>query len=146
MSAEKNIAAFRRIAEEAFSQGKLNVLDEVCAPGLDEHQAGIEPPSVEGLKAAIVSLRGGFPDLQLTVEDVLATGDRVWARLRCRGTHRGTFMGIPPTGRTFETTAIDICRFEGGENVEHWGVPDRLGRMEQLGLVPPPPMAPRAGQ
>ncbi len=142
MSPEQNIAAFRRIVDEAFSQGRLGVLDEVCAPGMKENQSGIEPANVEGLKRTIQSLRAAFPDLTLSLEDVVASGDRVWARLRCRGTHHGPLMGIPPTGKRFETTAIDICRFERGKLVEHWGVPDRLGMLEQLGLVPhpaPPP-------
>ncbi len=136
MSAEKNIAAFRRIVEEAFSQGKLSVVDEVCAPGMREHQGGVEPANADGLKAAIRMLRNAFPDLSLKIEDVVAEGDQVWARLRCSGTHRGALVGIPPTGRTFETTAIDICRFESDRLVEHWGVPDRLGMLEQLGLAP----------
>ncbi|HEY7588732.1 MAG TPA: ester cyclase [Thermoplasmata archaeon] len=138
MSVEKNIAAFRRIVEEAFSQGKLNVLDEVCAPGMREHQSGIHPPNVDGIKGAITTLRTAFPDLRLTIEDVVASGEQVWVRLRCRGTHGGPLMEIPPTGKAFETTAIEVGRFQNGRLVEHWGVPDRLGMLEQLGIAQMP--------
>ncbi len=74
----------------------------------------------------------------MTIEDITAEGDKVWARLTARGTHRGPFMGLPPTGRPIEIDVIDICRFEGGQLVEHWGVPDRFGMLEQLGLLPGP--------
>ncbi len=106
---------------------------------MKEHQNGINPPNVDGLRATITALRTAFPDLRLTVEEVVSAGEQVWARLRCRGTHRRPLMGLPPTGKAFETTAIDICRFEKGRIVEHWGVPDRLGMLEQLGIVPAPP-------
>ena len=138
MSEEQNKQVFRRLIEEGFSQGKLEVLDDVFAPNFIEHQDGFVPPNVEGVKGAIVSLRTAAPDLKLTIEEIIASGEKTWARITGRGTHRGPFMGRPATGRPFAITVIDICRFENGKIVEHWGVADRLAMMAQLGLLPRP--------
>ena len=138
MSEEQNKQVFRRLIEEGFSQGKLEVLDDVFAPNFIEHQDGFVPPNVEGVKGAIVSLRTAAPDLKLTIEEIIANGEKTWARITGRGTHRGPFMGRPATGRPFAITVIDICRFENGKIVEHWGVADRLSMMAQLDLLPRP--------
>jgi len=138
VSEEQNKQVFRQLIEEGFSQGKLEVLDDVFAPNFIEHQDGFVPPNVEGVKGAIVSLRTAAPDLKLTIEEIIASGEKTWARITGRGTHRGPFMGRPATGRPFAITVIDICRFENGKIVEHWGVADRLSMMAQLGLLPRP--------
>jgi len=138
VSEEQNKQVFRRLIEEGFSQGKLEVLNDVFAPNFVEHQDGFVPPNVEGVKGAIVSLRTAAPDLKLTIEEIIASGEKTWARITGRGTHRGPFMGRPATGRPFAITVIDICRFENGKIVEHWGVADRLSMMAQLGLLPRP--------
>jgi len=136
---KENEDVFRRLIEQGFSKGNLAALDELFAPNFVEHQDGIMPPNIEGLKGAIVSLRTPFPDLKVTVEEIIASGDKTWARLTGRGTHLGPFMGRPPTGKSFAITIIDICRFENGKIVEHWGVADRASLMGQLGLLPRPP-------
>ena len=100
------------------------------------------PPNVEGVKGAIAGLRTPFPDLKLTIEEILASGEKTWARITARGSHQAPFMGRPPTGKSFVITVIDICRFENGKIVEHWGVADRLSLMGQLGLLPRPPQEP----
>ncbi len=135
--AERNRELFRRVVEEGFSQGNLAVIDELIAPRHDEHQAGMGP-GPEGVKSAIAYLHSVFPDFTLTIEDMTTDGDKVWARLKARGTHRGPHMGHPPTGRRIEVDVFDICRFEDGQMVEHWGVPDRFTLIEQLGLLPVP--------
>jgi predicted ester cyclase len=134
MSEENHKQVFRQLIEEGFNKGNLDALDELCAPGFIEHQDGITPPTVDGLKGAIVSLRTPFPDLNLTIEEITASGDKTWARITGRGTHRGPFMGRPPTDKSFAITVIDICRFENNKIVEHWGVADRLSMIAQLGL------------
>jgi predicted ester cyclase len=135
----ENENVFRRLIEEGFSKGNLAVLDELFAPDFVEHQDGFTPPNIEGVKAAIVSLRTPFPALRLTVEEIIASGDRTWARLTARGRHLAPFMGRPPTGKSFAITVIDICRFENGRIAEHWGVADRFSLMGQLGLLPQTP-------
>ena len=93
----------------------------------------------------ITELRAGADDFHLSIEDVSVTGDTVWARLRGTGTDTGGQLGRPPTGKPFAITVIDIARFEDGRMVEHWGVPDRLGLLLQLGLFSGrQPAAPRA--
>lgn len=140
-TAERNKDAFRRLIEDGFSHGNLAVVDAVIAPDGQEHQPGIEP-GPEGVKGLIRFLRGVYPDLILSIEDMTADGDKVWARMRARGTHRGPLMGQPPTGRRVEIDIIDVCRFAGGQVVEHWGVADRFSQLEQLGLLPRPQPAP----
>ncbi len=139
LMSQENENVFRRLIEEGFSSGNLAALDELFAPNFVEHQDGFVPPNVEGVKAGIVGLRTPFPDLRLTIEEIIASGDKTWARLTARGRHLAPFMGRPPTGKSFAITVIDICRFEDGKIAEHWGVADRLSLMGQLGLLPQPP-------
>jgi steroid delta-isomerase-like uncharacterized protein len=138
MSAEQNKQVFRRVIEEGFNSGNLVALGELFSTTYQEHQFGL-PPTLEGFKEDIHGLRAAFPDLKLTIEEIIAEGDKVWARMTARGTHRGQFMGLPPTGKSFAITVVDICRFENGKIVEHWGVPDRFHLMAQLGALPRPP-------
>jgi predicted ester cyclase len=138
MSEEQNKKVFERVIEEAYSKGNVAVLDEAFAPNFVEHQAGIAPPTAEGVKRSIGFIRGAFPDMKLTIEEMIASGDRVWARLTGRGTHQGPFLGIPPTGKSIVITVMDECRFENGQIVEHWGVADQLAVMAQLGALPRP--------
>jgi predicted ester cyclase len=132
---DNHAEAFRIVVEEAFGKGNIAVLDEVFASDAREHQFGM-PPTVEGLKGSIMSLRAAFADLTLTVEAVVTDGDMVWGRATARGTQLGPFMGMPPSGKKFSIQVFDMCRFENGRIVEHWGVPDRFALMAQLGALP----------
>lgn len=80
-----------------------------------------------------------MPDLKLTIDEMITSGDKVWVRMTSRGRQQGPFMGFAPTGKSFTITAMDVCRFEGGKIVEHWGVPDRFALLHQLGLLSGPP-------
>ncbi len=82
--------------------------------------------------------RAGFPDLHITIEDIIAEGDKVATRATARGTHKGEFMNIPPTGKQVTVTSIAIQQIAGGKVVEVWVNIDHLGMMQQLGAVPPP--------
>jgi predicted ester cyclase len=137
MATNENLAVFRRLIELGFNEGKLHELDAIVAAEFVEHQfLGESGP--QGIKALIGQLRTAFPDLKMTIEDTATSGDKVWARLRCQGTHKGPLMGVPPTGRRIDTTALEVCRFAKGRVVEHWGVPDRFAAMTQLGILPGP--------
>jgi predicted ester cyclase len=138
MTTTNSLDVFRGVIEEGFNRGNLDALDALFAPDFQEHQSGMIPPNLEGVKGAITYLRSVFPDLKLTIEDSVAQGDMVWARITARGTQRGPLMGRPPTGRTFAITVIDIARIVDGKMMEHWGVADRFHQMEQLGLLPQP--------
>ena len=134
---QANLEAVRRLIVEGFSGGDTAIVDEVCADDYIEHQDGIEPNNRDGLKGAISFLHALSPDLEVTVEDAVVSGDKVWVRLKGRGTHGGQILG-GPTGRSFEITVMDVCRFRDGKIVEHWGVADRLSQMQQLGIIPRP--------
>ena len=140
MPAEENVKNFRRLIEEGFSRGDLAVVDELVAPLCVEHQRGLKP-GAEGVKDTIRTLRSWFSDFQLSIEDLNADGDKVWSRNLGRGTNTGSVLGRPPTGKPVQVDVIDIARFEDGKIVEHWGVPDQLGMMLQLGLLPKPQAA-----
>jgi predicted ester cyclase len=132
-----NEAVYRRLIEEGFNQGNLAVVDELVSQGSHEHQRGSRD-GVEGTKDTIKYLRSAFPDFKITIDEVVVSGDKVWARQRGGGTNLGSFAGHPPTGIKAFTDVIDLVRIENGKIVEHWGVPDQLGMMLQLGLIPQP--------
>lgn len=134
---ERNVSVVRRLIEEGFSKGNLSVVDETISSDLEEHQR-FDPPlprGPAGTKALIMGLRSMFPDFTLTIEDTTVEGDIVWARSRARGTNSGSIMGKPPTGKKMEIDVIDVSKIKDGKIVEHWGVPDQLGMLEQLGIV-----------
>lgn len=133
-------ATMTRVYEEVFNQGNFDAIDEVIADDFVEHES--LPPGIPNGKEAPVAMakmiRAGFPDFHVTVEDMLQDGDKVVARVRFAGTHRGEFMGIPPTSNAFDIPVIDIIEFRDGKAIAHWGVMDMAGMMEQLGLAGPP--------
>ncbi len=141
MSSVENQAAFREVIEEAFNKGNYAALRANFRPDFVEHQFGLQA-SIETLEGDIESLRTAFPDLHLTIEDLVTDGDKLWARMTAHGTNQGGFMG-PPNGKSFEIAVFDLCRFEAGKVVEHWGSPDRFALLAQLGLLPKP--APAVG-
>ena len=116
-----------------FNSGDLAILEELIAAGYTNHNA---PPGatqgVEGRKQAVAMFRRAFPDLQSTVEDLIAEGDRVVARVNMRGTNTGEFMGRPPTGRPVNVTGIDIFRVVDGQVTDRWGVLDMMAMTQQL--------------
>ncbi len=138
MSGEANAAALRRLIEEGFGRGDLHVVDDVVDPECVEHQPGLEPPGSEGVKNAIRYLHRAFPDFHVMVQHAVADGDLAWIHFTAQGTHLGPLGRVPPTGKSFTIDVIDICRFEGGRIVEHWGVPDRFSQAQQLELMPAP--------
>jgi steroid delta-isomerase-like uncharacterized protein len=140
-SAEENKAVVLRQEEEIFTRGNLDAAEEIYAPGYVGHDPS-NPEDVrgpEGAKQAAADYRRAFPDLRVTVEDLIAEGDKVVARLRFRGTHLGELEGIAPTGRRVDSTGIVVSRMEGGKIAEDWANFDDLGLMRQLGAIPPPP-------
>ncbi|HEX2174245.1 MAG TPA: ester cyclase [Dehalococcoidia bacterium] len=129
----------RRLYEVGFAQGRLDVIDELIAPDAVDH-AGLPglPPGREGVKHFISMVRAAFSDIRFTVEDLIAEGDKVVARYRMTGTHKGEFLGIAATGRSVTVSGIDIIRFAGDKMVEHWGQDDQLGLLQQLGAIRAP--------
>ena len=139
MSAEANAATAKRVVDEGFCQGRLEVFDEVCSPDIVSHDPA-EPEDVRGIdahKERVRAYRTAMSDLEVVVEDVVASGDRVATRWRARGTNDGELMGMPPTGKHVEITGLSIDRFDpNGKIVETWDQWDNAGFMVQLGLAP----------
>jgi steroid delta-isomerase-like uncharacterized protein len=138
MSTEQNKALVRRLMEEVINQGNTSLVDELFAPDFVEHEElppGI-PSGIEAVKTLFTMFHSAFPDFQVTVDDLIAEGDKVVVRSTWSGTHKGEFMGIPPSGRSVSFGVYDIIRMAGGKVVEHWGQMDNMGLMQQLGVVP----------
>jgi predicted ester cyclase len=138
-STEANKASVRRFYDEVFNKKNRAAISEFIAPNHVDHAAppGL-PGGIEGVKQTLTMYLTAFPDLHFTVEDLIAEGDKVVARLTTHGTQQGTFMGVAPTGKQVTVTAIDINRIVGGKSVEHWLQMDMLGLLQQLGVVPMP--------
>ena len=122
---EENKAIVRRVYE-IIATGDLDRAEEIVDPDApdNERPPGAEHPQsklIETFRHFAAEVRAAFPDMRITVEDVIAEGDRVSARVTMRGTHQGEFQGIAPTGKRVQVKAIDIFRIADGKIVEHWG-------------------------
>ncbi len=117
---------------EVFNKGNADIADQLISPDFNG-PAGNGP---EGFKALILPLRQAFPDLHFKIQDTVAEGSRVVVRWIWRGTHRGSFAGIAPTGRQVFNEGIAIYRFEDGKITEAWSQMDRLGVLQQIGALP----------
>jgi steroid delta-isomerase-like uncharacterized protein len=142
MSVEENKASVRRLYEEVFNKKKLAAIDDYFAPSVIDHSLppGV-PGGIEGVRQTIAMFLTAFPDLNLTLEDSIAEGDKVVARWTLRGTHQGASLGMPPTGKQCTIPGISILRLVGGKAVETWVILDQLGMLQQLGLAPAPAQA-----
>jgi len=137
MSVDQNKALIRRLYDEALNKGNLEVVDEIIAPNYIRH--GLAPgasPGPESTKQVFTMMRTAFPDLCITVEPVVGEGDMVAAQLTHRGTHKGEFMSIAPTGKQVTVTTVGIYRFAGNKLEEAWIQMDELGMLQQLGAIP----------
>jgi steroid delta-isomerase-like uncharacterized protein len=138
MSTEQNKALVRRFIEEVFNQGNISLVDELVAPNFVEHEE-LPPeirPGPEGIKQFPAIFHSAFPDFKATINDLIAEGDKVVIQMTWNGTQQGEFMGMPPTGKRFAIAVFDILRVAEGKIVEHWGLMDNMGMMQQLGAMP----------
>jgi steroid delta-isomerase-like uncharacterized protein len=135
MADHKELA--RRWFAEVMNEGKEDTIDEICAPNFVDHDPlpGTGPDR-EGLHDFVKQVRSAFPDLETSVDDIVAEGDELAVRSTFRGTHEGDFMGIPATGKRVEVANYDFVRMENDQAAEHWGTIDSAALMEQLGAVP----------
>lgn len=139
---EANKALVRRYVEQVLNRGKFEVLDELWAPNYKRYvSAAAAPLNADAAKKRLAGLRAVFPDLNLTIEDMIAEGDRVAYRTTIRGTQQAAYQGIAPTGKQVTVTELAIIRIENGKFVEHWGGADTMDLVQQLGAVvsPAPP-------
>jgi steroid delta-isomerase-like uncharacterized protein len=135
---QANIDASRRVVEEGFNEGRLEVLDEVCAEGFVSHDPIAGDQDVEGVKGAFAGYRGAFPDLSFTIDEIFAADDKVVTRWTAQGTFQNEFMGLQPTGETGEPVrGIGIDRYDDdGKLAETWGQWDTLTFMRDVGAIP----------
>jgi steroid delta-isomerase-like uncharacterized protein len=138
MSTHQTQSPIRRVFDEAFNLGNLVVVDELLSPDHLAHNAfGGTPNGSQGLKWLISMFRIAFPDLHCTIEDEITVGDQFAAHWTMRGTHKGSFLGNPPTGKPVEVQGIMFARVSNGRIVEDWTLIDQMGILQQLGLIPP---------
>src|SRR5215203_1882728 len=140
---EENKEKMRRFLEEAFGQGKTEVVDELLHSDFVCYDPNSETGEIRGadtIKGEIEYFHSAVPDLTYTVEDQVAEGDKVVSRYTVSGTHQGEFFGVPGTGNRIVMTGINIDRFddESGMLVEEWPEYDLLGAMKQIGAIPEP--------
>jgi steroid delta-isomerase-like uncharacterized protein len=136
---ERNKAVVRRFIEEVQNKKNMDVFDELNAEDFVNLSA---PPGMptdrEGGKMYLGGFLSAFPDSKVTVDDMIAEGDRVATKKTLTGTHTGEFMGIPATGNRVTLQFVDILRLRDGRIIEHWLSMDQLSFMQQLGVIPTP--------
>ena len=135
MSRERNLAAVRRLLGDVLNGGDLDAIGELVHPDYVDRAGG--GPGPDGYRRWAAGVWAAFPDFELTIEDLLADGDRVVVRYTARGTHRGEVLRVPPTGRRVEYMGIGIVRLADGRMIERWNCSDTMCLLAQLGALPP---------
>jgi steroid delta-isomerase-like uncharacterized protein len=135
---EQNKTVVRRLFDELWNKGNLQVADEIIAPTYQHHDASTPDlgKGPESEKKRVNLYRGAFHDFRLNIENLYAEGETVVARWSCRGVHKGELNGVAPTNKQFAITGVTICRFDHGKIVEGFVNWDALGLLRQLGIVP----------
>lgn len=131
---EENKAIVRRFLDELHNKRNLAIVDELAMPNYTGHGGGASTP--EEVKQDASRRAAAFPDIQLTIEDQIAEGDKVVTRWTMRGKHQGEFQGIAPTGKEVTMTGTFIHRIEGGKLAERWVNADQTAMLQQLGAIP----------
>jgi predicted ester cyclase len=140
MAAKENKERIRQLFavlnDQVWPKGNLNATDDFIAPDYVYHDAGGPRRGREGFRELITLYRTAFPDARFTVEDQIAEGDQVLTRFSVRGTQRGAFMGIAPTGKPVTVSVLSLTRVANGKAVEEWERFDTLQMMQQIGELP----------
>jgi steroid delta-isomerase-like uncharacterized protein len=137
VSESENVSVIARFLEEVINQGRLEQADELVAVDFVE----LDPlpgqrQGREGLKEVIGMLRAAFPDIHWVVEETVASGDKVVTRFTWTGTHRGTFLGVPASGRSVSVKGVVIDRLAAGKMADSRILMDNFSMMQQLGVIP----------
>ena len=136
MTTEDNKALVRRFIDEIFLEGKPEAVDELLADDFVPHNWGKTGAGKSAMTDAIKRASAGLSDAQMTIEDVIAEGDKVAVRLTSHAVQTGPFMGLPPSGKPYTIEEIHIFRIKDGKVTEHWHQGDFMGMMTQLGAMP----------
>jgi steroid delta-isomerase-like uncharacterized protein len=137
MSTEENKAIYRRFMDEAFNGQQFDRVADYIADDMVEHTPGLGAGAA-GVRRDFEMFARAFPDMHVTVEDLLAEGDKLAARYYWTGTHQGTFIDIATTGKQVRVRGLDIWRLRDGKCIEHWNIEDALSLMQQLGVISTP--------
>jgi steroid delta-isomerase-like uncharacterized protein len=140
MSEQANKDNTARFYEEVFNKHSIEAVDELIHDDFREHVV-LPPGMSDDKKGALTLFEQWFaavPDLAATIDDMIASGDKVFVRSTISGTQTGEFLGMPPTGKSFSIGSMDIVRIQDDQAIEHWGIQDTMAMMTQLGLMPPP--------
>lgn len=135
--ADAKRVVMERYFNQLFNQGKVELVTELLHPDYVNGSPGSPdlPRGREGVAIVVKALRTAFPDLRYVIEDMVIGSDAVAVRTTLRGTHRGDFFGLPPTGRVVEVSQITIEHFKDGKIIAHRRVTDELALQRQLGVV-----------
>ena len=138
---ETNKALVRRWFKEVWNEGREATIDELFAEngiayGLGDTEVEARGPAQ--LKPFVRNLRGALPDLQISIQDIMAEEDKVMVRVLLEGTHSGSGLGVPPSGRRIRVAAIVVIRISKGQFVEGWNSWDQLSLLRQIGALPAP--------
>jgi steroid delta-isomerase-like uncharacterized protein len=137
-SLEQNKALMRNYIEEAWNKGNLDFIDKNFSSDFVSHGTlPGQPTNRDAVKRVISTIRNAIPDLHITIEDMLAEGDKVASRWVTKGTHKGDLMGAKPTGNKISVSETVVVRVKDGKVVEGWANRDDLGFLQQIGLIPP---------
>jgi predicted ester cyclase len=137
IEANKNV--YRRMVDEVVNQGHFDVVDELFHPDYVDHVAPPgTTPGLAGVKEIFQMFRTGFPDVKFTIDEMVGEGDYVATLVHGEGTHTGQFIQFPPSGKHAVWRSVGFFRVEDGKIREHWGIPDLLGLLIQIGIIPPP--------
>jgi predicted ester cyclase len=134
---EANKQLYRSYIEEMWNKRNPAAAERYLAPNFIEHNQNL-PPGLDGRKRFVASVLGAFSDYHAEIQEVIAEGDMVVARVLWTGTQDGPYQGRPATGKKLRFSTADFFRIENGKFVEHWDVVDSLPRAIALGLVPAP--------
>lgn len=136
MGIAENKALIRKIFDQGMNQRDGQVFDECLTADFVNHDMPAPTPGPEGFRQVLGMFQSAFPDMHVTVEEILAEGDKVVTRGVFTGTHKGEFMGLPPSGASIQVKFIDIWRIENNRAAENWVRLDQVGLMQQVGALP----------
>lgn len=138
---DSNKAGTKRFYEDVMNNHKLASIDELCAANFVDHNPdpGHSGQGIDDLKKTMAEMGASFPDMHVTVNNMVAEGDMVAANITMTGTWKGDMMGMKANGKSFKADACDFLRIKDGKAVERWGVFDVMSMMRQLGMAPAPP-------
>jgi predicted ester cyclase len=133
---EEPKALLRRITDEIWNDGRLDLIDELIARDLVDHvqMPGVEGAGREHYRASVTAMHTAFPDYREEILWSIGEGDRAVSYVRLTGTHEGQLYGMEPTGRRIDYQAMGAIRFASGRAIERWGIGDSTALMQQLGL------------